>query len=287
MKVTVLSECHLMGIYLIMKIRQRYPHTVVIRPRSARTNSEHQPPTPRQGKRLLRNAAAWVHAGFCRRLNKQMEEDLARELFGGRAGVTLPEHTEIPYSAVNRAEGVALLSSEEPDVLITAGAPILKPHVLELPSRACLNVHWGISPEYRGNHTIFQALRRRDFGRIGLTLHHIDPGIDTGPLIAHVYPSLNRHDTEATILAKCTVLGSGVLMEALRVLETGPLLGVTQRGSGVNYRLADRRLRHDLTLQVQQRLLRRQTPRSPVRIVRYFEPRSDGLGEKAAQASSG
>ena len=42
---------------------------------------------------------------------------------------------------------------------------------------------------------------------IGVTVHRIDAGIDTGPIVAHGLPALEPDDCEATVIAKAGHLG--------------------------------------------------------------------------------
>jgi hypothetical protein len=55
----------------------------------------------------------------------------------------------------------------KPAVVVVFGAPILRAGVLSLGSHATVNVHLGIPPKYRGNNTIFWALKQRDFDHVG------------------------------------------------------------------------------------------------------------------------
>jgi methionyl-tRNA formyltransferase len=92
------------------------------------------------------------------------------------------------------------LRALEPDVVVVFGAPILKAGVLSLGTRATVNVHLGIPPRYRGNHTIFWALKQREFDHVGACLHHVAPGADTGNVLVEVFPALSRwsSDMDAT-----------------------------------------------------------------------------------------
>jgi folate-dependent phosphoribosylglycinamide formyltransferase PurN len=79
---------------------------------------------------------------------------------------------------------VKLLRDLAPDLLVLSGVPMLKPHVYGIPRLGTVNPHWGIAPDYRGQQSIFTALRRRDYSAIGMTVHYVDEGVYTGPVLA-------------------------------------------------------------------------------------------------------
>lgn len=68
------------------------------------------------------------------------------------------------------------------DLGIHAGGPILKPDLLKAFRLGVINAHMGMIPVYRGMSAAeWPAL---EGGTVGCSVHVIDPGIDTGPLIA-------------------------------------------------------------------------------------------------------
>jgi methionyl-tRNA formyltransferase len=132
----------------------------------------------------------------------------------------------------------------EPDVVVVFGAPILKAGVLSLGARATVNVHLGIPPKYRGNHTIFWALKQRDFDRVGACLHHIAVGADTGNLLAEAFPALSRWSNDLDATAGAIRLISTATVDFLRFVEAegkSPT-GKPQTGESRNYRAAERTL---------------------------------------------
>lgn len=84
---------------------------------------------------------------------------------------------------VNSPEALALLSEVAPRVLIYSGVGgrIVAPAVLDL-GRQVLHLHSGWLPDYRGSTTIYYALLNGDVP--GVSALMLDPGIDTGPLVA-------------------------------------------------------------------------------------------------------
>ena len=65
--------------------------------------------------------------------------------------------------------------------VINVGLSILKPDVLKNSSCRFLNVHPGLLPFYRGQNPIQWSVK--NLAPIGATVHFIDEGIDTGPIV--------------------------------------------------------------------------------------------------------
>jgi len=73
------------------------------------------------------------------------------------------------------------LRGEAIDLMIHAGAGILRAPLLGIPRLGVLNAHMGVLPRYRGMNVAEWAAW--EGGPLGATLHWIDPGIDTGRII--------------------------------------------------------------------------------------------------------
>ena len=92
--------------------------------------------------------------------------------------------TKVPVHHVenhNTPECIELVRSLRPDLAILRGSGIVKDAILGTPKIGTLNAHWGLLPEYRGvDVTEWAALSGHT---IGVTVHFVDAGIDTGPML--------------------------------------------------------------------------------------------------------
>jgi hypothetical protein len=84
---------------------------------------------------------------------------------------------------INDADGEALVRDFAPDLILSARfSLIFKPNVFDIPRFGTYNVHPGALPHYAGLFAPFRCLI--DGGdEIGCTLHRVDAGIDTGPIV--------------------------------------------------------------------------------------------------------
>ena len=73
------------------------------------------------------------------------------------------------------------LEKYNPDYIILGGARILKEHVIKSTKFGILNSHPAILPKYRGLDCVAWTILEND--SVGATVHYIDPGVDSGPII--------------------------------------------------------------------------------------------------------
>jgi methionyl-tRNA formyltransferase len=82
---------------------------------------------------------------------------------------------------INEPEIIEAIKALSPTILLTVQFPaIYRKDLIELPTRACLNVHRGWP--LRGG-SIDQRIIRERLTSYGVALHYIDEGIDTGPIL--------------------------------------------------------------------------------------------------------
>jgi methionyl-tRNA formyltransferase len=105
------------------------------------------------------------------------------------------------------------LRAAAPDVIIVwSYSMILPAAVLAVPRFGAVNVHTGLLPEYRGGHVLQWALINGE-RETGVTLHYIDEGIDTGPVIAQMRFPIGEDDDAVTLKARLTLAGRTLLRD--------------------------------------------------------------------------
>lgn len=85
---------------------------------------------------------------------------------------------------INSTEGIALLESSAPDLILSIRfGQILRETAIAVPRLGVINLHSGLLPYYRGVMATFRAMQASN-SEIGLTVHWIDsPAIDQGKII--------------------------------------------------------------------------------------------------------
>lgn len=151
--------------------------------------------------------------------------------------------TEVPH--INHPDVVELALRLRPDVIAVFGTSLIRGPLLDMGRIGILNLHGGLSPEYRGADCTFWALYNGEPEKVGCTLHFIDPGIDSGKLIAHICPEVQPEDEELTLFWRSVKDSAEVYAEALNRLALREVLGVSQSSKGKLYQVKDRGLKHE------------------------------------------
>lgn len=99
-----------------------------------------------------------------------------------------------------------VLSRLKPDIAIIGEAGCLRPDIFSVPRFGTLNMHPGMLPEFRGLSSVRWAVY--EGGQTGATLHFVDCGIDTGPIVSQravpplpgdTFESLQRRIVDANL----------------------------------------------------------------------------------------
>lgn len=164
---------------------------------------------------------------------------------------------EVPH--INHPDVVRLALDLKPDLVAVFGTSLIRGDLLKQGRLGMVNLHGGLSPEYRGSDCTFWALYNEEPEKIGCTLHYIDAGIDTGRLIAHVSPEIKPDDDELKLFWRAVKESANVYAEFVQRLVKGESFGAPQPGKGRLYQVKQRGLRHEqkVDLLLEQGLLKR------------------------------
>jgi len=139
--------------------------------------------------------------------------------------------------AANGPDAANVIKSLHPDILLQAGAGILRPQIFTIPKLGTLNMHHGIAPDIRGMNSIYWALWENRPEWIGATIHFINEGIDTGKPLAyfHVRP-ISPCEGFAPLFARATEGGVAALVGVIQKMIGGGQPEVKANESGNAYR---------------------------------------------------
>lgn len=120
-------------------------------------------------------------------------------------------------------EYIRIMKEAGADTVVLAGfMRIVKPGLLEAFPNRVLNIHPALLPAFPGLHSWKQAL---DHGAkvAGCTVHFVDAGTDSGPIIVQKCVPVEEGDTPETLHARIQVQEHIAFPEALRHLAAGRL----------------------------------------------------------------
>ena len=176
---------------------------------------------------------------------------------------------KVPY--VSHAGTLDIVRGVDPDLVLVFGTSLIRGPLLDWRGFGIINLHGGLSPEYRGADCTFWALYNNEPEKVGCSIHFIDAGIDTGRLIAHVCPEVRPGDHELLLFWRAVQESTYIVGQLLQRLENGERLGTQQVAKGKLYRVRDRQWKHERMLCNQLRAGMLRDLRLPKRILWFPE----------------
>jgi methionyl-tRNA formyltransferase len=115
----------------------------------------------------------------------------------------------------------AMLAPLRPDLIIVTGFLwILPPAVLQLPRLGVINFHGGLLPAWRGPNAMAWPFRVGD-RELGFTVHRMDEGLDTGPILAQSRVPIGDDDDIDTLIPRLLPTIPDMLAQALARVAAG------------------------------------------------------------------
>jgi folate-dependent phosphoribosylglycinamide formyltransferase PurN len=140
-----------------------------------------------------------VALGVVARLLRPLIRRRERVMLASNALDTTPIRTGIiRVASANDLSTTTILDELGAKVVVVSQTRILSPRVLASIPATFINIHTGMTPRYRGMHGAYWALMHGDAEHCGVTVHLVDSGIDTGPIIAQARIAPSRSDSYFT-----------------------------------------------------------------------------------------
>lgn len=133
------------------------------------------------------------------------------------------DHRGYPSREAYDAAVRGLLRADAVELVVLAGfLRIVTPTLLDAFPDRVVNVHPSLLPAFPGLHAQAQCLA---YGAklAGCTVHFVDAGTDTGPIIAQAAVAVHDDDTEASLSARILAEEHRLLPAAVRDLALGRL----------------------------------------------------------------
>lgn len=162
-----------------------------------------------------------LHLPALRRLNATRIQSLVAS-----AGLTTQPPTGVSitrFDSVNSQACVEWLHKEQPSVVVLNGTRIVSVALLSSCNAVFLNTHCGITPAYRGVHGGYWALVRGDKNNVGVTVHLVDAGVDTGGIVFQETIKIDKHDNFLTYPVKQYIVGIPLMRRAIADVISGNL----------------------------------------------------------------
>jgi methionyl-tRNA formyltransferase len=151
------------------------------------------------------------------------ELTVERGLEGTTASAFASEH-DVPVAKVsdhNDAESIEFLKRADPEIVAFTGGGIIRQPLLEAAGRGIFNTHMGLLPPYRGNDVVEWPIveDQADLVGLGVTLHFMARGIDTGPIALTRRVPIEPGDTMERLRKRFEPAMLAIMEEGLRAVR--------------------------------------------------------------------
>jgi methionyl-tRNA formyltransferase len=136
---------------------------------------------------------------------------------------------------IRNQEALVQIAALAPEVIVVmAYGQILPRSLLGIPTIACLNLHASLLPKHRGASPIQAAIVAGD-SETGITVMHVDEGLDTGDLILTRKLTILPNETGGSLHDRLAELAPATLFDALDQLAQGTAPRLLQDAREANY----------------------------------------------------
>ena len=145
------------------------------------------------------------------------------------------EHNIEVYKPNKLKEDYEYILNKKPDIIITCAYGSIVPKVvLDYPSYGCINVHASLLPKYRGASPIVASILNGE-KETGITIMHMDEGIDTGNIIMSRSIEIEDNDNSLSLSNKLSLLGANLLIDTLPKIFEGENFDIPQDNEEATY----------------------------------------------------
>ena len=192
----------------------------------------HQP--KRSAKKLVKNQFRNLKRHGWRWIPYQATEILQK--LGGKHSsgrqLSYPANaTILAVASVNDPKAVALVKDWQPDLGLSLAAPIIRERQFALPRLGTINIHKGKLPSYRGMPPAFWEIWHGE-NEVGVTVHRVESGLDTGPILIERTVPIEHHATPAALRSRLDEVGIEMMAQAVDRLRDGTAEFHPQQGGG-------------------------------------------------------
>jgi len=139
----------------------------------------------------------------------------------------------VSFASENLPKGYSLCDNmQESDIFVSVLYDTIIDEDFISSRERCVNFHPGILPEYKGSATYSWAIINKE-PEAGVTLHEIDSGIDSGPIIEIKKTLISNKDTAETVFYRCMDILYNMFCDNLSRILSGEYKTVQNKGGSV------------------------------------------------------
>lgn len=132
---------------------------------------------------------------------------------------------------INDKENVELIKKINPELILVMGwSQLLREEIIKIPTKGVIGSHPTELPKYRGRAPIPWTIIK-GLNESALTFFYIQEGVDDGDILDQRRFTISNNDDAETVYNKITKIGEQMLLENLKIIESGKAIRTKQDNS--------------------------------------------------------
>ena len=174
---------------------------------------------------------------FSRRRKEYEENSFAGSKLWARKNQ--PKIIPIATGQLNSTETLKTLQAQQPEIIILFGASLIGRKIMDHFPNRIINLHVGLSKQYRGSSCNFWPIHDGRLDCLGATVLTINTGIDTGEILAQATIEIEEDDTEQSLIGKSLTLGMDLTIQVVRQWFDGQCVPLPLERNGKLFKKMD------------------------------------------------
>ena len=172
-------------------------------------------------------------------LNRQETEESLLRFSKNNHTQNNPKTFNIETGHLNHNKTLQLIHKFNPTIIVTFGTSLLGSKYFDLYSGRIINLHLGLSQFYRGSSCNFWPIFDLSPHLLGATVHFINERIDGGNIVTQNTIDLDKNDSEYVLMTKTIILGTKLMIEAIKRTNTDLAMNRNPQNNGKLYQIKD------------------------------------------------
>ncbi|OGX38693.1 MAG: hypothetical protein A3D87_03420 [Omnitrophica WOR_2 bacterium RIFCSPHIGHO2_02_FULL_50_17] len=156
-------------------------------------------------------------------------ERYERKYFGSYGGFPQCPLMEVAVKQINDEQVIRWIQQKNPQYVFLFGTGILNDKWLALYSDKIINLHLGLSPDYKGTATLFWPFANDDLRHLGVTIHIATGQVDAGAILGQIKPDIDIGDNYYDITNKIIRKAIDHFPRLVRAYDQAAIVPVPQK----------------------------------------------------------
>jgi len=139
---------------------------------------------------------------------------------------------------INSRQVEKAIDDKDIDFIFVFGTSILKKEIFDS-VKVCVNIHTGLIQSYRGVDSNFWCIFENNLESIGVTIHKVNKGIDTGNILLQSRVPLNTYDKYEDIFLRSCEVGVNVLSKNIKKILDNKIVPKPLKNRGKLFMIKD------------------------------------------------